>query len=185
MKFYMFRTILLSIIRSFSLYTQKWYMSYKFVDSFPVASGWNSVPSWSCSIAICVCVLFLFLRTAITSLYSTNLYSTNLYSTNLLVFRRGHLCREKRLLTSPRLSVFRMYEPASHWTDVRDIWWTFINICPENLNLVEIGQKYWALYITTHAHLPKSAVFVLNDFRLLGYPRRYKQYAMTETQQQH
>jgi hypothetical protein len=29
MKFYMFWTVLLSIIRSFSLYTQQWYMSYK------------------------------------------------------------------------------------------------------------------------------------------------------------
>jgi hypothetical protein len=28
MKLYMFRTVPLSIIRSFSLYTQQWYMSY-------------------------------------------------------------------------------------------------------------------------------------------------------------
>jgi hypothetical protein len=34
MKLYMFRTVPLSIIRSYSLYTQKWYMSYRFVDSF-------------------------------------------------------------------------------------------------------------------------------------------------------
>jgi len=32
----MFRTISLSIVRSFSLYTQQWYMSYRFADS------WNS-----------------------------------------------------------------------------------------------------------------------------------------------
>ena len=30
MKLYMFRTVPLSIIRSFSLYTQQWYMSYRF-----------------------------------------------------------------------------------------------------------------------------------------------------------
>jgi len=29
MKVYMFRTVPLSIIRSFSLYTQQWYMSYR------------------------------------------------------------------------------------------------------------------------------------------------------------
>jgi len=29
----MFRTVPLSIIRSSSLYTQQWYMSYRFVDS--------------------------------------------------------------------------------------------------------------------------------------------------------
>jgi len=28
----MFRTVSLSIIRSFSLYTQQWYMSYRFAD---------------------------------------------------------------------------------------------------------------------------------------------------------
>jgi len=34
-KLYMFRTIPLSNIRSFSLYTQQWYMSYRFADSCP------------------------------------------------------------------------------------------------------------------------------------------------------
>ena len=33
MKLYMFRIVPLSINRSFSLYTQQWYMSYRFVDS--------------------------------------------------------------------------------------------------------------------------------------------------------
>jgi len=39
----MFRTVPLTIIRSFSLYTQQWYMSYRFAESLRV------VPSWSCS----------------------------------------------------------------------------------------------------------------------------------------
>ena len=38
-KLYMFRTVPLSIIRSFSLYTQQWYMSYRFADSLPAGSG--------------------------------------------------------------------------------------------------------------------------------------------------
>jgi len=32
-KLYMFRTVPLSTIRRFSLYTQQWYMSYRFADS--------------------------------------------------------------------------------------------------------------------------------------------------------
>jgi len=52
MKLYMFRPIPLSIIRSFSLYTQQWYMSFRSVDSFRTWSGWNSLPSWSCSKAV-------------------------------------------------------------------------------------------------------------------------------------
>ena len=49
---YMFRTVPLSIIRSFSLYTQQWYMSYRIVDSLRAGSGWNRVPSWSCTQAV-------------------------------------------------------------------------------------------------------------------------------------
>jgi len=39
----MFPTVSLSIISNFSLYTQQWYMSYRFADG---------VPSWSCSQAV-------------------------------------------------------------------------------------------------------------------------------------
>jgi len=37
-KLYMFRTVPLSIIRRFSLYTQQWYMSYRFADSLQAVS---------------------------------------------------------------------------------------------------------------------------------------------------
>ena len=43
----MFRTVPVSIIRSFSLYTQQWYMSYRFADSLRAGTGWNAVPFWS------------------------------------------------------------------------------------------------------------------------------------------
>jgi hypothetical protein len=38
----MFRTVPLYIIKNYSLYTQQWYMSYRFVESFRAGSGWNS-----------------------------------------------------------------------------------------------------------------------------------------------
>ena len=38
-KLYMFRTVPLSIIRSFSLYTKQWHMSYRFADSLRAGSG--------------------------------------------------------------------------------------------------------------------------------------------------
>ena len=47
-KLFMFRKVPLSVI-SFLLYTQQWYMSYRFADSLQAGSGWNWVPSWSCS----------------------------------------------------------------------------------------------------------------------------------------
>ena len=37
----MFRTVPLYIIRSFSLHTQQWYMSYRFADSLRAGSGLN------------------------------------------------------------------------------------------------------------------------------------------------
>ena len=37
----MFRTVPLSIIGSFSLYTQEWYMSYRFADNLRAGSGRN------------------------------------------------------------------------------------------------------------------------------------------------
>jgi hypothetical protein len=40
-KLCMFRTVPLSVVRSFSLYTQQWYMSYKFADSLRAGSGRN------------------------------------------------------------------------------------------------------------------------------------------------
>ena len=45
MKLYMFRTVPLSMIRSFSPYTQQRYMSYQFVDSLQAGSGWNPKPA--------------------------------------------------------------------------------------------------------------------------------------------
>jgi len=38
----MFRAVPLSIIRSFSVYTQQWYMSYRFADCLRAGSEWNS-----------------------------------------------------------------------------------------------------------------------------------------------
>jgi hypothetical protein len=49
MKLYMFRTVPLSIISSYSLYTQQWYMSYRQISS---SSRNQNVPSWSCSKAV-------------------------------------------------------------------------------------------------------------------------------------
>jgi len=42
-KFYMFQTVALSIIRCFSLYTQQWYISCRFADGLQAGSGWSSI----------------------------------------------------------------------------------------------------------------------------------------------
>jgi len=45
MKLYMFRTVRLSIIRSSSLYTQQWCMSYRFAESWEQDHYGTAVPS--------------------------------------------------------------------------------------------------------------------------------------------
>ena len=60
-KLYMFQTVPLSNIRSLALYTQQWYMSYRFADSLRAGSGCNIlIPLASCqqtcmtyTIAVC------------------------------------------------------------------------------------------------------------------------------------
>jgi hypothetical protein len=43
MKLYVFETVPLTIIRSFSLYTHQWYLLYRSVDGLRAESGWNAV----------------------------------------------------------------------------------------------------------------------------------------------
>jgi hypothetical protein len=55
-KLYVFRTVPLSIIRSYSLYTKQWYMSYRFADSL------NPIPPYFYSISLtnaCCCMYSL------------------------------------------------------------------------------------------------------------------------------
>jgi len=48
----MFRTVPLSIIRSFSLYTQQWCVSYRFADSLQAGSGCQQI-CMTHNIAVC------------------------------------------------------------------------------------------------------------------------------------
>jgi len=43
MKLYMFQTVPLPIIRSFSLYTQQWYMAYRLADNLRASCQQNCV----------------------------------------------------------------------------------------------------------------------------------------------
>jgi len=67
----MFRTVLLSIIRIFSLYTQQWYMSYRFADTLRAGSGRRPDPA----------------RKLSANLY--DIYHCCVYSEKLLMMDRG------------------------------------------------------------------------------------------------
>ena len=54
----MFRTVPLSIIRSFSIYTLQWYMSYRFADS--LQSTWNMCALYGLHLTNRLVTLFLF-----------------------------------------------------------------------------------------------------------------------------
>jgi len=69
----MFRTVPMSITRSFSLYTQKWYMSYMYADNLRAGSGWSSV---LILLASCNCYLY-------------GIYHCCVYSEKLWMIDRG------------------------------------------------------------------------------------------------
>jgi len=71
-KLCIFRTVPLSIIRSFALYTQQWYMSYRFADSLRAGSERN-----------CISVLIL-----LASCQQSDIYHC-VYSEKLLMIDRG------------------------------------------------------------------------------------------------
>jgi len=50
-KLYMFRTVPLSTVRSFSPYIQQWYMAYRFADSLRAGSGRNH-QTWNGSLTL-------------------------------------------------------------------------------------------------------------------------------------
>ena len=89
----MFRTVTLYIITSFSLYTQQWYMSYRFADSLRAESGQNQ----SCSQAVSKSVwhtplLCVHWRTP-DDRQMNCLKHVELYSTNKLVHLVGFIVR--------------------------------------------------------------------------------------------
>jgi len=43
----MFQTVPLSIVSSFPLYIQQWYVSHSFADSLQAGSGWNCLQAVS------------------------------------------------------------------------------------------------------------------------------------------
>jgi len=72
MKLYMFRTVPLSIIRSFSLHAEQWYMSYKFADSLRAGSGSS---------------ILILLASCQQNLY--DIYHCSVYREKLLIMDRG------------------------------------------------------------------------------------------------
>jgi len=74
----MFQTVPLFIIRSFSLYTQQWYMSYKFVDSLRSGSVRTTIRTE---------IRPDFARKMSTNLYE--IYHCCVYSEKLLMMDKG------------------------------------------------------------------------------------------------
>jgi len=72
-KLYTYRIVPLSIIRSFSLYTQQWYMSYRFAYSLRADQDGNSV--------------LILLASCQQNLY--DIYHCCVYSEKLLMMDRG------------------------------------------------------------------------------------------------
>ena len=92
MKLYMFRAVPLSIIRSFSLHTQQWYMSYMFVDSFRAWLGCSILILLASCLQTCMTYTIAVCTVKNSWKLSTNLYDIYHYceySEKLLIMDRG------------------------------------------------------------------------------------------------
>ena len=58
----------------YSLYTQQWYMLYRFVDSCRAGPGWTRVPSWSCSTVVYKPVWHIFTYIHLFTAHSAMVY---------------------------------------------------------------------------------------------------------------
>ena len=95
-KLYMFRTGPLSIIRSFSLYTQQWYMPYRFADSLRVGANARTCSCWTLSDCVCICI--------------RNLTTSNNYTPTTF-----HVCKTRGYLCSFRLLMIDRVSPETCW----------------------------------------------------------------------
>jgi hypothetical protein len=112
----MFRTVPLSIIRSFSQYTQQWYMPYSFADSLRAGSG-------SCSQAVCriiwhtplLCLQWKTLDDGQRNCPKhVEFHSKNKFEE--LVHLIGFIIRNVSWCTVTWTSNTDEYQPASQWT---------------------------------------------------------------------
>ena len=98
----MFRTVPLSIIRSFSLYTEQWFMSYRFADSLRAGSGRNWFPAGKLSTNLydilvyhcCVCIkeLLMMDRGTVRNMqfYSRNIFEKLVYLVGFIIRTHTH-----------------------------------------------------------------------------------------------
>jgi hypothetical protein len=147
----MFRTVPLSIIRSFSLYIQLWYMSYRFVDSFRKGSGWNTLNLLESCLQTCMTY-----TTAVCTVKNSWCWTEELSETCRVSFQKYKKKIEKI--------------SASGWFHYKDTW-----RCRELLpTLGELWYRYYG-QVCSALHLLFSPVTLiqLNSVSLLHLSRKF------------
>jgi hypothetical protein len=79
----LFRTVPLSIIRRYSLYTHQWYMSHRLVDSFRAAAG----SGWNCSSIMILLKSCLQTRKLYSNIFQAHFTILNPSLTLILIYR--------------------------------------------------------------------------------------------------
>ena len=129
MKLHMFRTVPLFIIRSFSLYTQQRYMSYRFADSLRAGSGRNCS-----SVLILMCVQWKTPDDGQRNcpkhveFYSKNKFDKFLHIVGFII-RIYHDARspERQITTDVRISCMCVRSSASRYYELKCVY-TFSSI---------------------------------------------------------
>jgi hypothetical protein len=131
MKLYMFRTVPQSIIRSSSLYTQQWYMSYTFSDSLRAGSA--------CSQAVCItvwhtpllCVQWKTLDDGLRNcpkhveFHSKNKFEKLVHLVGFIIgINRNSF--EVQFVSCSKHSLSRLWKPVSWCNSLRSLYWAIV-----------------------------------------------------------
>ena len=155
MKLYAFRTVPLSVVRSFSLYTQQWYMSYRFSDNLRAGSGRSVlILLASCCVHRCVWRSSAPVRQVARcgqqvgdGLWSVPVGSWTCVKYFRLIPSNGGGELKSATTTSLEAGIYQSVQWLSCWTDRRSVQNS--ELCPDRLwDLLSNGYSGWSVMLT-------------------------------------
>ena len=160
MKLYMFRTVPLSSIRSFSLYKQQWYMSYRFADSCRAGSGCSMLILLASSQQTC-----LTYTIAVCTVENSWWWTEELSETCRVSFQNKNVCK----ISASSWFIIRILSKVLNiWMRIGELWGKFQNrtslnrkqkYFPFNIDVsnawynMKLGDRQWTPFNREKLHL--------------------------------
>jgi len=152
----MFRTVPLSISRSFSLHTQRWYMSYRFANSMRAGSGRNVLILLASCLQTCMTYTIAVCGvknscwwteelSEICSYIPKNKFKELVHLVGLLYERiLSNAFRSDNKVTSPKW-LYNNQKQKPVWKTFTPEWWQLLTECiGVQCDKLEIPMTFWA-----------------------------------------